>query len=34
MENKLVTAITILGLSAIFDTVDHDILLEVLHNKF
>ena len=33
MENKLVTAVTLLALSATFDTVDHDILLEVLHNN-
>ena len=34
MENKLVTAVTLLDLLAVFDTVDHDIFLEVLHNKF
>ena len=34
MENKLVTAVTIWHLSAAFDTVDHYLLLEVLHNKF
>ena len=32
MENKLVTAVTILDLSAKFNTEDHDLLLEVLHN--
>ena len=32
MENKLVTAVTLLDLSDAFDTVDLDIL-EVLHNK-
>ena len=34
MGNKLVTAVTILHLSATFDTVDLDLILEVLHNKF
>ena len=34
MENKLVTAVTLLDLLAAFDTVDQDILMEVLHNKF
>ena len=34
MENKLITAVTILDLSATFDIVNHDILLKILHNKF
>ena len=34
MENKLVSAVTILKISATFDTVDHNLLPYVLHNKF
>ena len=34
MENKLITAVTILDLWATFNTVGHDLLLEVLHKIF
>ena len=34
MERQEVTAMTVLELLAAFDTVDHDLLLEVLNNRF
>ena len=34
MERKNVTAMVVMDLSAAFNTVDHDILLSVLENKF
>ena len=34
MENKQITAVLIMDLSAAFDTADHDLLLNVLHRKF
>ena len=34
MEKQLVTVVVILHRSAAFDTVDHDLLLEVLENRF
>ena len=34
MENRQVTALTAIDLSATFDTVDHEILFAVLYKKF
>ena len=34
MEKQLVTVVVILDLSAAFNTVDHDVLLEVLEKQY
>ena len=34
MENKQVTALVMMDLSATFDTIDHELLLEILHHRY
>ena len=34
MENKQVTALVIMDLSAAFNTIDHELLLEILHHRY
>ena len=34
MERKEVTAVIVLEMSAAFDTVDHDLPLDIFHNRY
>ena len=34
MENQRITVVVMLDLSAVFDMVDHDLLLSIFHNRF
>ena len=34
MENKQVTALVMMDLLAAFDTIDHELLLEILHHRY
>ena len=34
MERKEITAVIILDMYAAFDTIDHDLLLAILQNKY
>ena len=34
MENKQVTALVMMDLSATFDTINHELLLEILHHRY
>ena len=34
VEVQEITAVVVIDLSVAFDTVDHDVLLEVLNNRF
>ena len=34
MERKQVTVVIVLNMSAAFNTIDHDLLLDILHKRF